>query len=185
MSSEQASPCQSILENRSKYVDSLYTSCFKSVRNWVVTNSGTEDDAYDIFQEAFQVLFQNCKKEDFVLTSEPCTFLFAVSSNLWKKELERRQKVLKNKLKLTTDSIAYKDDPHMHRERLVAKYFLLIEERCRRILQLSTIEGLPGKEVTEQLEFKSYEYYRVAKKRCLDNFFKLLESDDQWNDLKR
>ena len=72
----------------------------------------------------------------------------------------------------------------MHRERHVAKHFLRLEERCRQILQLSVIEGLPGKIVAEQLEFKSYEYYRVAKKRCLDNFFDLLNSDDQWNDLK-
>ena len=72
------------------------------VRKMVMANSGTEDDAYDIFQEAFVVLFQNCQKEDFILTSEPCAFLFGVSKNLWKKELERRKKVLKNKPKLTT-----------------------------------------------------------------------------------
>lgn len=180
---DNASPCQKILENNSAYIASLYDSCFNSVKKMVMNNSGTEDEAYDIFQEAFVVLFQKCNEKDFVLSCHPCTYLGSVSRNKWLKELERRKKEKKKILKLTDENIDDKVSAHMERERLVAKYFLLLTERCQKILQLGCIEDLPGRDVAEKTGH-TYGGYRVAKYECLQNLFNHLEGDDQWNELK-
>ena len=183
MSPENASPCQKIIENQPGYIDSLYSSCFEKVQQFILNNSGTKDDAHDIFQEAIIILFQNCKKTNFVLSAAPCQFILGVAYNKWLSELSRRRKALKVKPEPGTANISFADDPQMQRERLVAKYFSLLEDNCRKMLQWSVIEKLPGKEVAEKLNI-TYQYFRTAKKRCLDNFFKRLEDDDQWKELK-
>ena len=183
MTFDNASPCRNILDNRSDYIDSLYNSCFEKVKKMVMSNSGTEDDAHDIFQDAFIILFKKCREENFVLSCHPCTYLFSTSYNRWLKELKRRGKAMQDKPELTDENMDDEVNAHTERERLVAKHFLLLQERCRQILQFGCIEGLPGKEVAEKLGL-TYGYYRVAKQRCLDNFFKALNNDGGWNDLK-
>lgn len=183
MNFDDISPCQYILDNRSVYIDSLYNSCLEKIKKMVVNNHGSQDDAYDVFQEAFTVLFLKCKDENFKLTCDPCTYLYKVSYNLWLKQLNKRGKMMKNKPKHIDENNDDIINDSMQRESIIAKYFILLGERCRQILQLDCIEGLSGKEVAEKLGL-SYGYYRVAKKRCLDDFFKDLVNDPKWNDLK-
>ena len=184
MSAEQDSPCFNILENRAKYVESLYNSCFAKVKIMIINKSGTEDDAYDLFHDAFLVLIQNCGKKDFRLTCTPGTFLYSVSRRLWLKRLRERGLLKSIKPERDDETIIYMDDQEMQRERLVASHFLSLGENCRQILKMSVVEGMPGKAVAEKLEFESYGYYRLAKKRCLDRFFNNLAVDHNWNNLK-
>jgi RNA polymerase sigma factor (sigma-70 family) len=180
---DNASPCQHILQNRSGYIDSLYNSCFEKVKRMVMNNAGTEEDAHDVFQDAFIVLFKKCQDENFVLSAHPCTYLFRVSNNIWLKKLKERRKEVKNRPKLSGAQMDDLLSDHAKRESIVAKYFLLLGEQCRQILQLTCIEDLLDREAAEKLAL-THGYFRVAKKRCIDGFFRKLNNDSDWNDLK-
>lgn len=47
-------------------------------------------------------------------------------------------------------------------------------ERCQNIISLY-FEGISGEEIARKLEFSSYEYYRVAKNRCIENLKKVIQ----------
>jgi RNA polymerase sigma factor (sigma-70 family) len=68
------------------YTD-LYRNYYKSIERYILNNSGTKDDAEDIFQDAMLVLLDKLNKDDFRLTATLKTYVFAISKNLWLKRL--------------------------------------------------------------------------------------------------
>lgn len=70
----------------------LYRSFFGMVKYLVVSNSGSEDDAQDIFQDAIVILYENARQPDFVLTAALKTYLYSICRNLWFKRLRDNQK---------------------------------------------------------------------------------------------
>ena len=54
--------------NRSSY-EALYKENFTPVERFIVNNSGTTDDAKDIFQDTLLVLFSKLKGDNFELTA--------------------------------------------------------------------------------------------------------------------
>jgi DNA-directed RNA polymerase specialized sigma24 family protein len=65
----------------------VYTSYYPSVEKYILMNSGSAQDAEDIFQDAVMVLLNYVGRENFVLTSSIKTLLFAIGRRLWLKQL--------------------------------------------------------------------------------------------------
>ena len=68
-------------------LENLYDQVFPMIAAHVRQNGGNTDDARDVFQEALIALLESAKRPDFTLTASPSTYLFAVSRNLWLKQL--------------------------------------------------------------------------------------------------
>src|SRR5688572_29740176 len=75
--------------------DLLYSFYYPTIERFVKRNSGTSDDAKDVFQETIIVLLDKVPKEDFVLTSSIKTYIFAVASNIWLKRLREAKRTMK------------------------------------------------------------------------------------------
>ena len=73
----------------------LYQFYYPVVERFVLRNSGTRDDARDVFQETVLVLLDKVPREDFVLTSSLKTYVFAVGSNLWLKRLRTARRLVR------------------------------------------------------------------------------------------
>jgi RNA polymerase sigma factor (sigma-70 family) len=71
----------------------LYTH-FGSVQRLVKANSGSRDDAKDVFQDALIIFHRKARGDDFVLTCAVSTYLFSICRNLWREELRRRNRSL-------------------------------------------------------------------------------------------
>ncbi len=67
---------------------------FPKVRKLVRDNSGSSDDAKDVFQDALIIFHRKARSSDFTLTSAISTYLFSVCRNLWREELRRRNRSL-------------------------------------------------------------------------------------------
>ena len=65
----------------------LYSAYFGMVQRFVTNNSGTRDDAEDIFQDTMLVLVQKLRRDDFQLTACIKTYIMAIAKNLWLKKL--------------------------------------------------------------------------------------------------
>lgn len=46
-------------------------------------------------------------------------------------------------------------------------------------------EGMPGEKIAEEMNFSSYEYYRVAKNRCTETLKKMIHQDPVFKELKQ
>ncbi len=58
---------QALRNNDDRVLNVLYKLYFGSINHFIITNSGSEDDAKDIFQEAVIVFYQNIKDQNFEL----------------------------------------------------------------------------------------------------------------------
>ncbi len=74
--------------NDSTILRFLYKKNFPSILKYILTNSGSEDEARDIFQESIIVLYRNAQKDDFILSSNVQTYLYAIAKRLWLKKLK-------------------------------------------------------------------------------------------------
>ncbi|REG83558.1 RNA polymerase sigma factor [Algoriphagus antarcticus] len=74
-----------ICQNDEVILRQIYEDGFPKVRKFVRANHGNDDEAKDIFQEAFLALWQNVKKGAFIPTNQTAIqgYLFQVAKNKW------------------------------------------------------------------------------------------------------
>ena len=70
----------------------IYKNSFRPVRHLITTNSGNEEDARDIFQEALVILYKKLKSNNLRLYCSVSTFIYSIARLLWLKELKKRGK---------------------------------------------------------------------------------------------
>ena len=76
-----------------KAIYDVYQLYFTSVERYVCMNSGSEQDAEDVFQDAIMVLLNYVAKDNFVLTCSLKTLIFAIARRIWLKQLRGRYRV--------------------------------------------------------------------------------------------
>lgn len=162
----------------------LYTTCFPMIRSMVLKNSGTIDDAKDIFQDAVMALYQNHQRAEFELTAVTSTYLYSIARNKWLNQLRYNGKFIKSgDDDFESDESFTEDEIRKQKQRLLIKHMNSIGEKCQKMLKYY-FEGMPGEEIASELGYSSYEYYRVAKNRCIENLKKLMQHDPIFKELK-
>src|SRR5687768_17658196 len=101
----------------------------------VITNSGTEEEARDVYQDALIVFWQKATSGNLVLTSKMSTYIYSICQNLWRKELDRKKR-LSNEEK---DSPVTLDTETLEREKRSEEHTSELQSRlhlvCRLLLE--------------------------------------------------
>src|SRR4051812_13350998 len=86
----------------------IYRSFFRVSENYVKTNSGSEQDAEDIFQEVVVSFIECVKQQKFRGECSVSTFIYTLTRNCWLNELKRkdRAKGREEKFEKRKDSVA-------------------------------------------------------------------------------
>ncbi len=160
---------QGLIAQDESILKDYYVLYYQNVRRYVISNSGSDEDARDLFQDVLMVLFQKARNEDFVLSCSLGTFVYSVSRRLWLKELNRRRKIMQESLK-NEDFIDLESDIEMisdRNERMVfyRACFEKLSEACRKVLSLSA-EGYSITEITLAMGYTSEQYTRNRRYRC-------------------
>ena len=106
------------------------------IENYILSNSGTKDDAQDIFQNALVALYSNTQKPSFELTSSISTYIFSISKNLWLKELRRKKNDSDEPL---SENIIQEEGDFPQKEALISKVekaLNSLSENCKRLIEL-------------------------------------------------
>lgn len=74
---------EALVRNDPGTLKKLYALHFPTVKQYVQRNSGTVEDARDVFQDAITVLWLKAKDGTLQQNTEPGAFLFRVSKNKW------------------------------------------------------------------------------------------------------
>jgi len=148
----------------------IYKEYYPTIKYLITTNSGTETDAEDVFQDALVVLFKKIIKEDLILTSSFKTFLYSICRNLWLQRLDRR--VFSDEFLEMEDLSELQDNLHLEQSeeehekyRLFQQHFLKLSEDCQKILQLF-LGRTSLKEIAEIMGFKTEKYAKTRKFMC-------------------
>ena len=155
--------------NLSKASEKLY-AYFPVVKKLVLKNSGTKQDAEDIYQEALIILFRKIQDNNFILSSSLNTYLYSVCRYLWSDALKKKNKSLSSeKMEI------FAADPEIENEyreeldyHLAEKAFQMIGEKCKELLLLFYFKKLSFKQIATQLKFASEMVAKNQKYRCLE-----------------
>lgn len=169
-----------IKENDATTLKELYTANFAKVKRFVLKNSGDEQQAKDVYQEAFVAMWRNIKNDKFSAESETAIngYLFQIAKYKWVDYV--RSLKYKNTTFINRD-IEY-DEPEIEIEDIKNKKIKLIMdcignlgERCQTMLKLFYFERKSYKEIAEILSIDEA-YARTAKYRCQEQLKKMTQT---------
>jgi RNA polymerase sigma factor (sigma-70 family) len=135
------------------------------VRKYVATNSGSVEDARDIFQDALVVLYRKATSGDFTFHGSLKAYIMGVVKNLWMKELRQRKKMPRDE---AGNDIA--DIPHPEEETAFTSAkaaFNLLGEKCRQLLILFYFKKKSLREIAAELSFSDEMVAKNQKYRCM------------------
>lgn len=164
----------------------IYKNHYAAILNLILTNSGSEEDAKDIFQEAIIVVFRNIREEpDFKLESGFQTYLYSIARLIWLKSLRNKRRG-EEKLRESRPYIDF-EPPRPFRSEEDLRYsmyqraFQQIPEDCKTIIKLS-MEGVPQKDIAEKLGFRSENYIKKRKHYCKQYLITRIKQDPDYEE---
>ncbi|MBR9921391.1 MAG: sigma-70 family RNA polymerase sigma factor [Bacteroidetes bacterium] len=175
-----------LASNDHTLIKEIYDQYFPRISAMIRKNSGTESDAYDIFQEALMVIYTKSQQADFQLTSAFYSFLYGISYRLWLKELRKKHR----------DEVTLEDDQEFRDEydledaiflreqrKLIREKFEQLKDRCQRILNLTLKEQKSHQEVAEIMGFANANVAKKEKSKCKSRLVKMVKEDIRYQEL--
>jgi len=153
---------KAIREGDESAIEVLYKKHFRMMAKLIMQNSGSEDDARDIFQDALIVFWQKVRSGELVLTSKISTYLYSICQNLWRKELTRLSR-LSNEEVDSTEIIGYEQNESAKSIRNCVNQ---MGEVCKKVLTLYYFDGLNMTEIAEEMGFANANTAKTKKYKC-------------------
>ena len=168
-----------------RVLEYIYKNNFNPVKQLVLNNAGSDNDAEDIFQEALIIIFKKLKEDQkFVLTSAFTTYIYSISRLLWLKHLRNIKKIeidplnrdLEEKIEFEPPSPVQDQDLRMA---IYQRTLLQIPADCQNILRL-TAQDLTSSEIARQLGFRSEGYVRKRRHFCKEYLIDKIKEDSDY-----
>lgn len=162
-------------------IKSLYKIHFPMVLNFVLNNSGDEDEAKDLYQEGFMVFYDQVRREGFALTCKIKTYLYSVCRRLWLKKLNENSRKLK---KIGDDDdfadlgndISFITENEIKFE-IVSKAMEKLGEPCKSLIIDFYIKDLNMTEISDKFGYTNPDNAKNQKYKCLQRLKKIFFID--------
>jgi RNA polymerase sigma factor (sigma-70 family) len=142
-------------------------------------NSGTEENARDIFQEAMIIFYEKVLRTDFELTASVQTYLYAVSRNLWLKFLrDNRREIPVDLQDQKSENLMRDENPFFKNDRVntltksVHQYLDKLGNPCRKILIYYYYFKLSMDDIAERLGYSNSNSVKSQKYKCIERLKK-------------
>ncbi len=184
---------EGLLSGDSKAIEGIYQNFSKAVLQFIVRNSGSPENARDLFQEALIFMLEKFRKEE-NSDKRPSdqqfgSYLFTVCKYKWLKKIRAlsKENLTIQDLKgfsSSEEAIKLAEEHILEKERdvLFRRKFEELSPLCRELLTLSWSGNLSMKEVAGQMK-KSYDAARVKKTECIARLISLIKADPAFKNL--
>ena len=160
----------------------IYQEYSNTIQSFILANSGSQQDAEDIFQETVVTFIDLVKKNRFRGEASVKTFLVAIARNVWLNELKKRErsgnreKVFEHSRDLTEMDVS-----QYIADREVKQQFVNVlgklGEPCKKLLTLFYYENLSMKDILHHLHYENEQVVRNKKYKCLQALTELIKKD--------
>ena len=179
---------QEIIDNLLKNRDTdasirfLYRTHYEMLGKYVVNNSGSWDDAQDIFQEVIVAFINLVKAGKFRGEASIKTFLYSLNKNMWLNELKKRGRtqVREMKYEKASDKTDQGINTALEAREANAGLMKVMEElgdTCKKILLLYYYENQSMKEILTSLNYENEQVVRNKKYKCLKRLEELIKEN--------
>ncbi|MBS1497009.1 MAG: sigma-70 family RNA polymerase sigma factor [Bacteroidetes bacterium] len=147
------------------------------VQSLVLNNSGTVDDAADIFQELMILLFQKSKAGNLELHCQLKTFIYSICRRLWLKRLQQMQRFSAQNEGLE-DTIPVEEEIEVHEKKqndftIMESAMAKIGEPCKSLLEAYYLQKKQMNEIADAFGYTNADNAKTQKYKCLVRLKKL------------
>ncbi len=175
----EAAFIEGLRQDNRQVMNRLYKIHFPMVLHFINSNSGTEDEAKDIYQEAFIILYENLQKTDFQLNCKIKTYIYSICRRLWLKNLYVKSKFL-GKIDDFEDFIIFDQEPIDDNSEIafnqMEEALTKLGEPCRSVLEDYYLNKLSMNQIAEKMGYTNADNAKTQKYKCLNRLKKLMTS---------
>lgn len=162
----------------------LYRSQFSVTKAYINQNSGSDEDAEDIFQEVILTFIELVRQNKFRGESSIATFLYAITRNTWLNELKKRgrSKLRDEKFEKAKDSTEMDVSHYIVNRELKTQLLKVVDslgETCKKILLAFYYDNLAIKDILQTLSYENEQVVRNKKYKCLKQLEQMLATESQ------
>jgi RNA polymerase sigma factor (sigma-70 family) len=163
---------QGIRESNEQAIKTVYKLHFSMIENFVRQNGGSEQEAKDLFQDGFLVLFRNVKNPVFTLDCKIKTYIYSVCKRIWLTELKRKSKApvifdeIDEFINIDESDI---EEYSKHEESLLhlQKSLDKLGEPCSLLLADYYLNDLSMQQIAEKMGYTNADNAKTQKYKCL------------------
>lgn len=168
-----------------KSIEMIYSQIFPSVKNWIINNTGSVDDAYDVFQESLEIILLKVKN----LESSLSALLMTISKRRWLDKLKKR----KTKQRYTerqsqsiqspsTEDGYIREETEYEKFKLLEQTFEQLTELCQKIMSMIKA-GEDVSNIVSILKLNSANTLYRRKAACIEKWSTLVRSSPIYKEL--
>jgi RNA polymerase sigma factor (sigma-70 family) len=168
---------QGLAQNDKQAIETIYKDNYAMIQAFILNNSGTYDDARDIFQESMIVLFEKARSGSFELSSQLKTYIYSVCRRLWLKRLNQMQRY-NGQLDHLEETIPVEEEMEFHEKRntdfmVMETAMSKIGEPCKSLLEAYYIQKKHMQEIAADFGYTNADNAKTQKYKCLMRLKKL------------
>jgi RNA polymerase sigma factor (sigma-70 family) len=162
---------QGLARSDRKAIEIIYRENYNMVQSLIINNSGSADDAKDIFQEAMIVLYEKVRSGTFELNCLIKTYVYSVSRRLWLKRLQQMNRYVPAMENLQ-DTVPVDEDVEEN-ERIDSEFQAMekaigsLGEPCKSLLEAYYLERKSMQEIASFFGYTNAENAKNQKYKCL------------------
>ncbi|HEV8283744.1 MAG TPA: sigma-70 family RNA polymerase sigma factor [Chitinophagaceae bacterium] len=154
-----------------KAIETIYRENYNMVQSLIINNSGSADDAKDIFQEAMIVLYERVRSGTFELNCLIKTYVYSVSRRLWLKRLQQMNRYAPT-LESIHDTVPVEEEIEEN-ERINNEFATMdkaissLGEPCKSLLEAYYLEKKNMQEIALSFGYTNADNAKNQKYKCL------------------
>lgn len=160
----------------------IYQQYSETISSYIIANSGSQQDAEDVFQETVVTFIELVKKDKYRGEAGIRTFLVSIARNIWLNELKKKERSgIREQVFEKSREQDEMDVSQFIADREVKQQFRAVLEKlgepCKKILTLFYYENLSMKELLKHLDYENEQVVRNKKYKCLQHLTGLVKQN--------
>ncbi len=158
-------------------IETIYREHYAMIQAFILNNSGSPDEAKDIFQEAMMVLYEKAISGTFELNCLLKTYIYSVCRRLWLKRLQQLQRFPYSG-EAIVETVPVEEDLEFQVRRN-ADYNLMesamgrIGEPCKSLLEAYYVGKKNMQDIAAEFGYTNADNAKTQKYKCLIRLKKL------------
>lgn len=178
---------EGILNQDKLILKRIYADYFPTIKKFVVNNSGSEQDAKDVFQEGIIITYRKIKTGTFELSSSFKSYIYGVCRFVWLKQLSKNKEHYENENAYAEleeiDDVTIDEYEKNEQYKLYQAHFKRLSKDCQTIMTLF-LNKVPLKEIAREVGIESLQFIKRKKYKCKEQLIKYIKSDPKYNNLQ-
>jgi RNA polymerase sigma factor (sigma-70 family) len=178
---------ESIRQGRDRDVlNAMYRDIYPKVDRYITSNSGTNDDSRDIFQEAILIFYKNVTENKHDQINDITGFIIRVSRNLWINKVKSKRKQVEIELLENVEDFTPSPLITLIMSEKWIAYNALFESiglKCRELLTYAVYEKMSMKEIARKMNLSNENTAKTQNYRCRKKLMEIIAENKELKDL--